>query len=62
MKAREKGFTQGVAWAVALLARTGPMHADQVWTESGFNENDLSVCDPQDAHIIREMIRDKEES
>jgi len=56
MNDREKGFTQGVVWAVALLAKTGLMDADQIWTESGLNIKDLAVCDPCDAEIVRAVV------
>jgi hypothetical protein len=53
---REIGFTQGVAWACALMARNGKIDPDQIWRESNMPEEDLDLCDPADAEIIRNLL------
>ena len=57
MKAEKRGFTQGVVYAIAQLIRLGDTgHAEIIWDESGFSENDLNFCDNYDADKVRGMM------
>ena len=53
----ERGFTCGVAWVCALIAKNGQLAADQIWKESNMPEEDLAVVDPKDAAIVKAALR-----
>ena len=53
MKAEKRGFTRGFVYAIAQLIRLEPTSVEEMWRESGFTVEDLSICDDYDANEVR---------
>ena len=58
MNAEKRGFARGVVYACAQLIRNFEEgHAEDIWNESGFDEEDLKICSEYDAKEIRKHLK-----
>ena len=61
MDNEKKGFTRGVVYSVAQCFRNGQEGAGElIWHESGFDEDDLAICDDYDADEIRQYYANQQ--